>query len=318
MLIHIGYAKAASTWTQSMFKAEGSGFNSFDDKNFLVENIQMPNSFEFDGKEVKNKIHNQFQTSEEEVNVLSSEGFAGNWPNGGYYSKMFADRLHEMFPEVKILIIIREQKSMLDSVYRHYVRRGGLRTPEEFLQPKKHLRCPDGSTPPGWYRTPNFNLDYYKYNILVEYYHELFSPDNVLVLPMEVLKESEEEYINTIREFAGVQHNPSLKEEVFRKHGGLSHFEAYVKRYTNPFLNADSMNDYTWTTPLDPYKSQYIWEKLIRGINMVCSEEIKDKIVKKRENTIDNIASGYYNVSNQKTNDLIEANLQQFGYDLGE
>jgi hypothetical protein len=51
---------------------------------------------------------------------------------------------------------------------------------------------------------------------------------------------------------------------------------------------------------------------------MICSEEIKGEIAKKRENTIDNIACGYYNASNQKTNDLIEADLQQFGYDLGE
>jgi hypothetical protein len=51
---------------------------------------------------------------------------------------------------------------------------------------------------------------------------------------------------------------------------------------------------------------------------MICSEEIKEKIAKKRENTIDNIADGYYSASNQKTNNLIEADLKKLGYDLGE
>ncbi|MFB6225233.1 MAG: hypothetical protein ABEI13_02145 [Candidatus Paceibacteria bacterium] len=316
MLIHIGYAKAASSWTQSMFETEGSGFNRLGDTGFLNKNVERINSFEFDAEKTRDSMYDQFEISEEKINVLSSEGLTGLWTNGNQDSKMFADRLHSMFPEAKILIVIREQESMLNSLYRHYIRRGGLRTPEEFLLPKKYLRCPDGSTPPGWERTPQFTLDYYKYHKLINHYQDLFSSENVLVLPMEILKRSEEEYINTIRKFAGVKDNVYIKNELFRKHEGITHFEAYIKRFTNPFLNSDSVNDYTWMSPLDVYKSQYIWEKLIYSINTITPNDIKEKIADERKNKIEEITDGYYCESNKKTNDLINTDLKQLGYDI--
>src|SRR5262245_6185327 len=57
--------------------------------------------------------------------VVSNERLSGHPSSGGYDSKEIADRLAAVFPEGRVLIVIREQHSVIESVYKQYVLAGG-------------------------------------------------------------------------------------------------------------------------------------------------------------------------------------------------
>ena len=57
--------------------------------------------------------------------MVSFPRLSGHPYSGGYDSRMIADRVAEVFPEARILIVIREQRSMIVSTYKQYVNAGG-------------------------------------------------------------------------------------------------------------------------------------------------------------------------------------------------
>ena len=67
--------------------------------------------------------------------VVSFERFSGNPFSGGYDSKEIADRLVRVFPDARVLVIVREQRSMIVSTYKKYVREGGALPPSKFMRP---------------------------------------------------------------------------------------------------------------------------------------------------------------------------------------
>ena len=67
--------------------------------------------------------------------VVSFERFSGNPFSGGYDSKEIADRLVQVFPDARVLVVVREQRSMIVSTYKQYVREGGALPPSKFMLP---------------------------------------------------------------------------------------------------------------------------------------------------------------------------------------
>lgn len=58
--------------------------------------------------------------------VLSAERLSGNPHSGGYDSLQTAKRLHRLFPQAKVLVVVREQTEEILSCYNQYVRAGGV------------------------------------------------------------------------------------------------------------------------------------------------------------------------------------------------
>jgi hypothetical protein len=59
------------------------------------------------------------------IPMVSSERLSGNPHSGGYDSAVLAERLHQVFPGARVLVMIREQRSMILSSWAQYVRVGG-------------------------------------------------------------------------------------------------------------------------------------------------------------------------------------------------
>ena len=96
--------------------------------------------------------------------VVSFERFSGNPFSGGYDSKEIANRLAEVFPGARVLVVIREQRSMIVSTYKQYVREGGALPPRKFMLPpaSKSMRVP-------W-----FDLRHFEYHHLLDQSLKLF------------------------------------------------------------------------------------------------------------------------------------------------
>lgn len=315
MFIHIGYAKAASSWTQRMFRTDGSGFYFPLDNNktYIDDCIVEPDSLGFDPELSRTNLLSKYDATDQRVPVLSSERLAGNWFTGGYYRKEIANRLHTLFPDGKVLMIIREQKSMLSSVYRQYIRKGGVRTPRELFLPRENLPHGASGVPSGHGRGPKFSFDLYKYDRLIEHYNELFSPENVLVIPLEYLKTNTKHYVDKIVDFAEADPDDDFELITNKSNTGISFFDARLKRYFNPFIESDYINDYSlYNTP--------VTRTLSRGIVKLITEATPQSVQRSTATTFEqeiaDTVGDRYRKSNRQTNELIDFDLAELGYDL--
>jgi hypothetical protein len=197
ILIHIGYHKTATSWLEHLiFDHPETGFRWFHKKSRLapVHRLIRDRPFEFDADEVRAQFEPLIAEAEAEglKPVVSFGRLSGHAFSGGYDSKQIADRLKAVFPEARVLIVIREQRSIIVSTYKQYVKTGGLCSLEHFLVPAK-----------GDWRIPEFDLRYYEYHHLIGYYQRLYGRENVLVLPYEELVRNARGFVSTIAEFAG-------------------------------------------------------------------------------------------------------------------
>jgi len=301
VLIHIGYHKTGSSLLQKyLFKQQKTGFYSPWQPQEYIEKIIISNPFTFDAKNTRSF----FQPSISEahklglVPAITHEMFSGNPWKGGYNSKTTADRLWKIFPEGRVLIVIREQTSMILSLYKHRVRNNLTVSIETYLE----------SPPEGSGFEPLFRLEYLNYHWLISYYQDLFGTQNVLVLPYEMLRNEYSVFFKKISEFAEteIETNLTIPQIV---NPGYSGFVVGLKRWSNYlFASRYSTPDSPWVDRLNNavfYKlNKWIPKQMIRKFDL------------KLENTIKNKVEGFYKESNNMTIELIGMDLEKYGYQV--
>lgn len=114
-------------------------------------------------------------------------------------------RLHELFPTMRVILTIREQRSMLRSVYAHYVRTGGPASRAQFID--------------GGIVEPQCLL----YDDFVREVQSIIGADNVKVLLFEELAQAPERFLATLGEFVGVEGAAELADAARRReHASLA------------------------------------------------------------------------------------------------
>jgi Sulfotransferase family len=209
VLIHIGYHKTATSWLQGhLFKHPESpmralGKNKVDAPSRQIVRIR---PFEFDAPTARATFDPALQRIRKQglLPVVSNERLSGHPSSGGYDSKEIADRLAAVFPKGKVLIVIREQQSVIRSVYKQYVLAGGPSTFEQFV------RAPVDPAD----RMPGFDFRFYEYHHLIRHYQSRFQAGSVLVLPYEAFLRDPAAFVQTIGDFAGVPISDALLESL--------------------------------------------------------------------------------------------------------
>ena len=197
-LLHIGYHKTGSRWLRFLFFGNpqtGFGWVDKTAPDHPVRQLVGARPFEFDAASSRAAFDPLLRKVEDEglFPVVSFERFSGNPFSGGYDSKEIANRLAEVFPDARILVVIREQRSMIVSTYKQYVREGGALPPRQFIKPptSKSMRVP-------W-----FDLRHFEYHHLLSYYRQLFGSDRVLALTFEQFAADPVAFVQEIAQFAG-------------------------------------------------------------------------------------------------------------------
>jgi len=137
ILIHIGYPKCASSWLQQvMFADKQTGFLAYWGAKSKIAKKQFvkPIDSSFDADTLRRTFKSGLQeaTQQNLIPVLSHEHLSGDLMRKSW-KKEVADRIHKTFPEARILVIIREQKSILLSAYGQCIKFGMTPTIEEFF-----------------------------------------------------------------------------------------------------------------------------------------------------------------------------------------
>jgi hypothetical protein len=182
--VHIGYHKTGTTYMQNCGFGDKSeigllgGNSSENDENrknlYLLKNqLSELDNESFDADEWREKFFfftNKLEDLKGKVIGISDEELSGNYITGKDDFKI-ADRIYNVFGKVKIIIIIRNQLDMFDSIYRQYVHLGGNYSFKKFvrLECQSHVNI----------------INKLKYDRLINRYIEVFGKDNVLVIPYE-------------------------------------------------------------------------------------------------------------------------------------
>lgn len=302
LLIHIGYHKTGTTLLQKkIFNRTDFGFISPWTRTQFYEEIILANPFTYDPISVRNRFEQDFtrKTSENLIPVLSEERFSGNIvPKAVFNNYYIAERLYSLFPEAKILIIIRNQLDMILSIYKHRLRSNLTVDIDLFLE-----QIPLSTT-----FEPIFHLDYLQYHLLINHYQSLFGKDKVLCLPYEMLCIDSKSFFSQMSSFAGVNIDENLT--LPKVNEGYSYLTLYIKRYINflepkmpmPRKSLSLINSLSW------YLNQLINKTFLNNIGNAMESKLKKKIADKIER--------YYQESNQKTSQLIGMDLSVYQYQI--
>ncbi|MES2621891.1 MAG: hypothetical protein V4615_13660 [Bacteroidota bacterium] len=188
VLIHIGYPKAGSTYLQEWYSRhpalhyKGKGVLGFDN-NWDIATYA----------ETTEKLHECFVLSSEDLSVWKGEMDMSTLDNKKdfdirAYQEKLADTLFAVFPNAQILICTRGFESMLYAMYNQNVSIGGILRFKDFMA-----------------KLNVYLADFYDYSFVIQLYRERFGK-NVLVLPVELLKDDSKKFVRLIEDAIELEH----------------------------------------------------------------------------------------------------------------
>ncbi len=280
------------------------GFTSLYDresKRALWE-LALSSSFDYDERPLKAYFERMLEAFDgrHETPVISWERLAGNPHSGGYDADVIARRLKSVFGAPRILLIIREQRSMLVSTYKQYVREGGTASFESYVTQKPNVRF------------PVFRLSYFDYDRLIARYIETFGGKNVLVLPYEMFKADPLKFVGRICWFCAHPH-VDVRLPATRENEALSALNAAMLRRINPFVTSDVLNGFS------SLRIKGLWRierRLRQAAEKLVPARIRARIEDKLVREAAAIVGTRYRESNRITSNLISMDLVQYGYDV--
>lgn len=310
ILLHIGYQKTGSTWLRmNLFNNKDFGFTSPYNRYELLEQLVYPHALDFNEKICRDYFQSEIDNNEDKNMCLtiSLERLSGNPVSGGYDSKELAERLIRTFPEGKILITIREQKSIIESSYKEYVKSGGPSSLWNYLNPPLPKRI------------PYFDFDHYKYHRLINYYFQLFGSANILVLPFEQFNNAPFFFTQQLLNFVFPQKDFSdnINGLPFAKRSnvGYSGFELMIKRHLSmAFGERNSLNLHS-IFPIGKFERGLFYLFQESKIFNLIPKPIHNYYNKKMKSQISQLIENKYSISNNKTSELTEIDLAKYGYE---
>ncbi len=306
-LVHIGYHKTGSTWLQKrVFENEQMGFLHPIGHMQLEQIIAHPHPLDFDFESVSGIIQGAMREAEARhlTPAFSSERFAGAMFSGGHDSTIIADRLVKLFPNAHILIIIREQKKIIQSFHNQYIKEGGTLSLRRFVQNRNpRLQA-------------NFRYEHFMYDRLIRYYQNLFGAESVLVLPFELFEKAPETFVQRIYAFCEMPlpvDTGSLQYDVVNP--GLAAATLRFLRMFNSVVTFPASVHVS--SPILVSKRTYRWLSVGRYVvPHLVPKRIQDRMKRRDLEQLTQLIKDLYAESNTITEQLSGLDLAAYGYDV--
>jgi hypothetical protein len=309
-LLHIGLHKTGTNWLQRhVFTSAAVGFVTAANEKKIKGQLVTPHDLDFDPVRCRAVYAKWIAKAGAmgRVPVLSAESLSGDMLYGAFDSARLAERLASVFPEGKVLIVIREQRHMLFSSYHQYVKSGGP------LALGEYLRQPHPRNSHPW----TFVFAQFEYDRLISRYHDLFAEENVLVLPHELFRRDPAGFVRRVTDFAGTTCEPGaidvlpFGEVVNRQFWPSGAVGARVR--ANRFLRG-TLN--RWS-PIDGKRGvgRRLNEAMLAGAQRIPSR-LNERAEQRMRATIARAIGDHYRASNARTVALTGLDLAAFGYDV--
>ena len=309
-LIHIGLHKTASTWLQNEVFLNNTG--SFiplggtpkkAGRLFVWNGNDGPMLAPYSKNHIKHLQELLVNTDipSSSVPVISNERLSGNPHAGLFDSPVIAKRLHDVFPDARIFIVIREQRSMIASSYLQYLKRGGTHDIDNYIS------CGyDGAI-------PKFTPESLCYDGLIKYYQDLFGTDNVLILPYEMLSTDSSNFVHSLYRFAGINKYPEVNAK--KRHNSPDarlRAARIMLRKLNAFRVSTSLNNHSGLALPGVRNLASIAQNTTA---FLLPKTVAQKRIEKMRERVNTLVEGLYTQSNTETSRLIGIKLQDtYGY----
>ena len=294
ILIHPGFHKTGTTYLQECVFSEQQGFAPLMSHQEVHDLIVRPHDLQFDPEPARllldAKIEKATPTS---TKVISSEILSGTMFTGSRDSSVIAKRLSLIAPSAKILFTVRRQNSLIRSVYLQYVKRGGRKSVQEFL---------DYRPEPGFHW---FNYGILEFDLLVSYYARLFGDENVLVLPQELLRQDRGKFLAYLFAFCGSDADPSSASFAGTKGKSPPVSGVPLMRFANTFRKAP-------LNPEGPGGFSWLGDSLLSAAYRYSFGKSRAEGALTR--TIDAKIPGLYRESNKRLQEFVPVSLADLGY----
>ena len=302
VLIHVGLHKTGTTWLQQrIFKALDGRFIDFcGDLDLIYRELIVPEIVDFSTDRVRMAFAGLMQTAKaaKRLPVISGEALAGRPFHAKFHRAVVAQRIAETFPNAHILFTIREQTSIIRSMYGQYIRFGYSSSIHQFLQ-----QPPDGSS-----FAPILNMDFYDYEKMIEEYRQVFAPERIVVMPFERLIADPAWAMDLLERNTGFPIPKTLPEANLEKasNPAWSALAYGAVRNLNRFVSQDARwqdRRYRFNTNAIGYWVDRITPRVLRRrMDEHLTQTVRDKI------------GDYYKLSNRNASKLIGVDLSEFGY----
>jgi hypothetical protein len=286
--------KCASTWLQKHFFRPRHGFREAVSPYYTYFAFAHPPSFQWEP--CRERI--DLATPDDLVPVISAEALVGNPLTGGQDGEANLYRMHRTLPEARVLLIIREQESMLRSLYKLLVNFGYPYRIATVLQNDLAVNV------------PAFDLKYLFYDHIIEAYQQVFGEESVLVLPYEGFKSDPEGFLTIIRDFCEIDSDqrPLKVDTDKRENTNRSLVSIEIKRLYNRYVARTKLSMGGVTTP----------EEIagVGNIHPLVPAFFERWLERRFANQVQQMTRGVYVNSNARTESLTGLDLAQYGYQL--
>lgn len=301
ILIHVGLHKCGSTWLQKeVFCRSDYGISApwGAMAHAAVSEFVDPDPLCFDPAVTREKFDSALQAgpADTPVAVISHEALSSRPHHGKYYAPYVADRLKNTFPKAKVLLIFREQASIIYSLYGEHVRNGGRHSFEEFIGTGNEL--------PGW--TALCRLSFFEYDRLLQMYRDKFGAENVLALPLELMKVDPDRFVQRLFTFLDLPpHHPDTSRKPNTGWGALT-VEWY--RLTNGVVRKNPLGpSASWLFRARFAMTQRMDRIVKRSWHMSSEKRKRDALQRRIGDTFVH--------SNTRLAQMVDIDLKALGYD---
>lgn len=258
-VIHVGFPRTGTTWVQVDFLPKvknlaclGKPYLAGKEFRCLLNQFVGENALEFSGNNYRKDFENHIQRKKNyikanRVKIISFELLTGELFSD-HNAKEFADRIKETFGSMKILVTIREQSAMIESLYRYYVMAGGNLHIREFLYSRKSIATDIFKN--------QLLFRKFRYDKYFFYLEKLFGKNKIKLLPFELLEKSPIEFAKEFLDFCGVglpefQTVKTKKRRASHSFAGVSALRLFNQIVSTPW------SDSPFFRPLDHFYSRF-------------------------------------------------------------
>ncbi|MCP4975398.1 MAG: hypothetical protein GY931_04490 [Maribacter sp.] len=313
VLIHIGFHKTGTTWCQNNLFNSGSktfkplskrkkGQSTLAKKFIYGDDGYLLSPFNLNKESIQKELDETIKDTssfKNKVPVMSHERLSGNPHSGGFDASKICSMLKNTFPNAKVLIVIREQKSFILSNYFQYLSIGGTNDLHKYLNAKY-----DG-------KRPGYSPNHINFLNIIQEYRGKFGPDNILVLPYEIFLQNPSKFISMLGSFLNKEidiNTNSFKNYANKKN---NHFAMYHFRVLNIFRKSTSVNN---NSSFSTEYTRWIFDRIFKIICLTCSNKLDRKLKKKLQVQIQNQIGTRYKQDNIQLSKLIGIDLCEYGY----
>ncbi len=222
-VLHIGFSKCASTYLRSLFRAH-PGVHLVFKSGFFTPFLAQDMTFA--------EYQQLFRDDHAIINVESDEHLTlpGVHPTLGVRTTnldefaQVADKIRECLPDVRIIMVIRNQSSLIVARYSEYLISGGSLSFDEFADSLLGKDQGDNR----WYQ------NYYRR--IIGILEERFPPPNLLFLLQEAMREDTLGTAARISRFIGLRDDLRLRDGLRSERRSLSHAGMQLLAWLNKFM----------------------------------------------------------------------------------